>query len=90
MRAALEACHKGWGVSTIIGVAAAGQEISTRPHVMFVCSPIHKLINCPSTVSSSYVSSSGPIDRSDFKVSELFFIGDWTYMAGNCIWWSER
>ncbi|CAG0898064.1 unnamed protein product, partial [Darwinula stevensoni] len=31
MRAALEACHKGWGVSTIIGVAAAGEEISTRP-----------------------------------------------------------
>ena len=30
MRAALEACHKGWGVSTIIGVAASGQEISTR------------------------------------------------------------
>ncbi|CAH7678477.1 S-glutathione dehydrogenase [Phakopsora pachyrhizi] len=31
MRTALEACHKGWGVSTIIGVAAAGKEISTRP-----------------------------------------------------------
>lgn len=31
MRAALEACHKGWGVSVIIGVAASGQEISTRP-----------------------------------------------------------
>ncbi|WP_425625183.1 S-(hydroxymethyl)glutathione dehydrogenase/class III alcohol dehydrogenase [Aphanothece microscopica] len=31
MRAALEACHKGWGESTIIGVAGAGQEISTRP-----------------------------------------------------------
>lgn len=31
MRSALEACHKGWGVSTIIGVAAAGKEISTRP-----------------------------------------------------------
>lgn len=30
MRAALEACHKGWGESIIIGVAAAGQEISTR------------------------------------------------------------
>ena len=30
-RAALEACHRGWGVSTIIGVAASGQEISTRP-----------------------------------------------------------
>ena len=30
-RAALEACHKGWGVATIIGVAGAGQEISTRP-----------------------------------------------------------
>lgn len=31
MRAALECCHKGWGESIIIGVAAAGQEISTRP-----------------------------------------------------------
>jgi S-(hydroxymethyl)glutathione dehydrogenase/alcohol dehydrogenase len=31
MRAALESCHKGWGLSTIIGVAAAGQEIRTRP-----------------------------------------------------------
>ena len=31
MRAALEACHKGWGQSIIIGVAAAGQEIKTRP-----------------------------------------------------------
>jgi len=30
MRAALEACHKGWGTSIVIGVAAAGQEISTR------------------------------------------------------------
>ncbi|MBO1073375.1 S-(hydroxymethyl)glutathione dehydrogenase, partial [Roseomonas sp. 1311] len=28
---ALECCHKGWGVSTIIGVAEAGKEISTRP-----------------------------------------------------------
>lgn len=31
MRAALEASHKGWGMSVIIGVAAAGEEISTRP-----------------------------------------------------------
>jgi S-(hydroxymethyl)glutathione dehydrogenase/alcohol dehydrogenase len=31
MRAALEACHKGWGQSIVIGVAAAGQEIATRP-----------------------------------------------------------
>lgn len=31
MRQALEACHKGWGTSIIIGVAASGQEISTRP-----------------------------------------------------------
>ena len=31
MRQALECCHKGWGVSTIIGVAGAGQEIATRP-----------------------------------------------------------
>ena len=31
MRSALESCHKGWGESIIIGVAGAGQEISTRP-----------------------------------------------------------
>lgn len=31
MRAALECCHKGWGESVIIGVAGAGEEISTRP-----------------------------------------------------------
>ncbi|MUL35283.1 S-(hydroxymethyl)glutathione dehydrogenase/class III alcohol dehydrogenase [Gloeocapsopsis dulcis] len=31
MRQALECCHKGWGVSVIIGVAGAGQEICTRP-----------------------------------------------------------
>ncbi|MCO7225960.1 S-(hydroxymethyl)glutathione dehydrogenase/class III alcohol dehydrogenase [Pleionea sp. CnH1-48] len=31
MRSALEACHKGWGTSVIIGVAGAGQEIATRP-----------------------------------------------------------
>ena len=31
MRQALECCHKGWGQSCIIGVAGAGQEISTRP-----------------------------------------------------------
>jgi S-(hydroxymethyl)glutathione dehydrogenase/alcohol dehydrogenase len=31
MRAALECCHRGWGVSTIIGVAESGKEISTRP-----------------------------------------------------------
>jgi S-(hydroxymethyl)glutathione dehydrogenase/alcohol dehydrogenase len=31
MRTALECCHKGWGQSVIIGVAAAGEEICTRP-----------------------------------------------------------
>mmetsp|Transcript_26974 Transcript_26974/g.75798 ORF Transcript_26974/g.75798 Transcript_26974/m.75798 type:complete len:119 (-) Transcript_26974:345-701(-) len=31
MRAALECSHRGWGTSVVIGVAAAGQEISTRP-----------------------------------------------------------
>jgi S-(hydroxymethyl)glutathione dehydrogenase / alcohol dehydrogenase len=41
MRAALEACHKGWGESIIIGVAAAGQEIATRrksPTAQLLCS----------------------------------------------------
>jgi S-(hydroxymethyl)glutathione dehydrogenase/alcohol dehydrogenase len=31
MRQALECCHRGWGVSTVVGVAGAGQEIKTRP-----------------------------------------------------------
>ena len=31
MRTALECCHKGWGESVIIGIAGAGQEITTRP-----------------------------------------------------------
>src|ERR1039458_9000654 len=31
MRQALECCHRGWGTSIIVGVAGAGQEISTRP-----------------------------------------------------------
>jgi S-(hydroxymethyl)glutathione dehydrogenase / alcohol dehydrogenase len=31
MRQALECCHRGWGMSVIVGVAAAGKEISTRP-----------------------------------------------------------
>ena len=30
-RAALEACHKGWGISVVVGVAASGEEIATRP-----------------------------------------------------------
>nr|AFK41615.1 unknown [Lotus japonicus] len=31
MRSALECTHKGWGTSVVVGVAASGQEISTRP-----------------------------------------------------------
>ncbi|MGP8979766.1 zinc-binding dehydrogenase, partial [Enterobacter hormaechei] len=31
MRSALEAAHRGWGQSVVIGVAGAGKEISTRP-----------------------------------------------------------
>jgi S-(hydroxymethyl)glutathione dehydrogenase/alcohol dehydrogenase len=31
MRQALECCHRGWGVSVIVGVASSGQEIKTRP-----------------------------------------------------------
>merc|ERR1719245_257684 len=36
MRAALECTHKGWGESCVIGVAASGQEISTRPFNLVV------------------------------------------------------
>uniref|UniRef100_A0A2K5IJ07 Alcohol dehydrogenase class-3 n=1 Tax=Colobus angolensis palliatus TaxID=336983 RepID=A0A2K5IJ07_COLAP len=31
MRAALEACHQGWGISVVVGVAASGEEIATHP-----------------------------------------------------------
>jgi len=41
MRAALEACHKGWGESVIIGVAASGQEIRYDSYGM------ENGINCP-------------------------------------------
>lgn len=44
MRAALEACHKGWGQSIIIGVAAAGQEISTRRKSLLLDTPVVLLI----------------------------------------------
>ena len=43
MRAALEACHKGWGQSIVIGVAAAGQEISTRRE-SFLDSLLHGVV----------------------------------------------
>ena len=36
MRAALECCHKGWGKSTIIGVAPAGQTIETLPFQLVI------------------------------------------------------
>lgn len=46
MRAALESCHKGWGQSIIIGVAAAGQEISTRRESFFMFSfrPLYQIL----------------------------------------------
>ncbi|ETO33351.1 S-(hydroxymethyl)glutathione dehydrogenase/class III alcohol dehydrogenase [Reticulomyxa filosa] len=34
MRAALECCHKGWGESCVIGVAASGEEIRTKPFML--------------------------------------------------------
>lgn len=48
MRAALEACHKGWGQSIVIGVAAAGQEISTRRKCLIqAAEPIFELKKKP-------------------------------------------
>jgi len=46
MRSALEACHKGWGESIIIGVAAAGQEISTRREFLLSL-PSLLVFGCP-------------------------------------------
>ncbi len=39
MRNALESCHKGWGISTLIGVARSGEEISTRPFQLITGTP---------------------------------------------------
>lgn len=57
MRAALEACHKGWGQSIIIGVAAAGQEISTRREFSTTFRYMRVLIDCPQHSNSSLVAS---------------------------------
>jgi S-(hydroxymethyl)glutathione dehydrogenase/alcohol dehydrogenase len=48
MRSALEACHKGWGESIVIGVAAAGQEISTRREHSFCTFDMGKKLICSS------------------------------------------
>ena len=62
MRAALECCHKGWGESVVVGVAAAGQEISTRP---FQAPPrvlcILRVLRCAET---------GPADRDFVREAE--------------------
>lgn len=47
MRAALECCHKGWGQSVVIGVAASGKEISTRPFQLVTGQPSSFRASCP-------------------------------------------
>jgi S-(hydroxymethyl)glutathione dehydrogenase/alcohol dehydrogenase len=59
MRSALEACHKGWGESIIIGVAAAGQEISTRRAYTPIISLIAEVPLTSSQHSSSSLVASG-------------------------------
>ena len=56
MRAALEACHKGWGQSIVIGVAAAGQEISTRR----MCFPFYPCAKIRSNDKNSFPAGHGP------------------------------
>jgi S-(hydroxymethyl)glutathione dehydrogenase/alcohol dehydrogenase len=45
MRQALECCHKGWGESIIVGVAGAGQEISTRPFQLVTGRDVPKIVD---------------------------------------------
>jgi len=54
MRAALEACHKGWGESIIIGVAAAGQEISTRRKFYPAPSLLSQKLNAQSSIPTRH------------------------------------
>lgn len=61
MRAALEACHKGWGESIIIGVAAAGQEIATRRK-----SPLSlKTLSIPNPARSTTIITNTPTQPSN-------------------------
>lgn len=55
MRSALEACHKGWGESIIIGVAAAGQEISTRREFLPSTSATGSASHCHANVVSNSI-----------------------------------
>ncbi len=66
MRAALEACHKGWGESIIIGVAAAGQEIATRrkSHPCRVCMPGFLLMDQRSNSSPAACGRAAPLEAS--------------------------
>ena len=68
MRAALEACHKGWGESIVIGVAAAGQEISTRRKFF----PPFFLTFLPSSLSPLF-----HVYTLDFELGIIFSPGDW-------------
>lgn len=74
MRAALEACHKGWGQSIIIGVAAAGQEISTRRkssyvNVWFARTDMIQLSNLLRAVSGKVVPSVASKDAHSSLIS---------------------
>jgi len=69
MRAALEACHKGWGQSIIIGVAAAGEEISTRRMSGFLFA-VKKLPRSYLTVEIAGLSVP---------------VGHWSCMEGKCL-----
>jgi S-(hydroxymethyl)glutathione dehydrogenase/alcohol dehydrogenase len=54
MRSALEACHKGWGESIVIGVAAAGQEISTRREYSFFTFDMRKKLIYSSSIPTRH------------------------------------
>eukprot|EP00731_Ephydatia_muelleri_P003826 Em0002g2a len=97
MRAALEACHKGWGVSTIIGVAAAGKEISTRPFQLvtgrvwkgtaFGVSSLSGLNISPYALDPTYLPESPefifPVERKKKSWNEKMFDRTGTsYLAG--------
>ena len=83
MRAALEACHKGWGVSTVIGVAASGQEISTRPFV--------SLSHTCLALKSLSLDSNWYFESVDVIFPRwLMYLGNWTHLARNCVWRCQR
>lgn len=90
MRAALEACHKGWGESIIIGVAAAGQEIATRRKSLSMMVLVHEVILMQSQHSNLSLVVAGRVVPSVVsKDAPSFLVWSTTILRADSRWTSS-